>query len=79
MESLIQLNQKVNSVNIRPVDRRYLGVDDFANYLGVPKGTVYFWVCQKKIPYLKIGKLLKFDLKEIEPWLKEKRIKEIHL
>ena len=32
MESLIQLNRKVNRVNTRPVDRRYLGVDDFANY-----------------------------------------------
>ena len=59
MESLIQLNRKDNRVNIRPVERRYLGVDDFANYLGVPKGTVYFWVCQKKIPYLKNRKTVK--------------------
>ena len=73
MEPLIQLNTRVNRVDIRSIERRYLGIDDFSNYLGVPKGTLYVWVCQKKIPYLKIGKLLKFDLKEIEPWLKEKR------
>jgi excisionase family DNA binding protein len=65
-------------MNITTIERRYLGIDDFADYLGVPKGTLYVWVCKKKIPYLKIGKLLKFDLKEIEPWLKERRIKEIY-
>ena len=63
---------------IQTMERRYLGMDDFSTYLGVPKGTLYVWVCRKKIPYLKIGKLVKFDLREIEPWLKEKRFKEIH-
>jgi excisionase family DNA binding protein len=60
------------------IEKRYLGIDEFSEYMGLPKGTLYAWVCQKKIPYLKIGKLLKFDLKEIEPWLREKRFKEIH-
>lgn len=60
------------------IEKRYLGLDDFSEYIGVPKSTLYVWVCRKKIPYLKIGKLVKFDLKEIEPWLREKRIKEIH-
>ncbi|MBF0489365.1 MAG: helix-turn-helix domain-containing protein [Candidatus Omnitrophica bacterium] len=65
-------------MNATMIERRFLGIDDFSDYLGVPKGTLYVWVCQKKIPYLKIGKLLKFDMKEIEPWLKDKRFKEIH-
>ena len=77
MEPLIQLNTKVDKVSSRSVERRFLGINDFADYLGVPKGTLYVWVCQKKIPYLKIGKLVKFDLHEIEPWLKDKRFKEI--
>jgi len=76
MEQLVQFN--ANKVNIRSVERRFLGIADFADYLGVPKATLYAWVCQKKIPYLKIGKLLKFDLTEIEPWLKNKRFREIH-
>ena len=60
------------------IEKRFLGINDFSDYIGVPKGTLYSWVCQKKIPYLKIGKLVKFDLREIEPWLKERRFKEIH-
>ncbi len=65
-------------MSVTTIERRYLGIDEFADYLGVPKGTLYVWVCQKKIPYLKIGKLLKFDLKEIEQWLKDRRFKEIY-
>lgn len=58
------------------MDRRFIGINDLAEYLGLAKGTVYVWVCHKKIPYLKVGKLVKFDLREIEHWLKDKRVKE---
>jgi len=59
------------------IQKRFLGINEFAEYLGVQKGTLYVWVCQRKIPFLKIGKLVKFDLKEIEDWLKERRVKEV--
>ncbi len=65
-------------MSVGVIEKRYLGIDEFADYIGVPKGTLYVWVCQKKIPYLKIGKLLKFDLREIEQWLKDRRFKEIY-
>jgi len=56
------------------MERRFLGINEFAEYLGVQKGTLYVWVCHRKIPFLKVGKLVKFDLKEIEEWLKDRRI-----
>ena len=59
------------------IKRRFLGIEEMAEYLGVKKGTLYVWVCQRRIPYLKIGKLVKFDLQETEDWLSEKRVKEI--
>jgi hypothetical protein len=34
-------------------------------------------VCRRKIPYLKVGKLIKFDIKRIESWMKEKQINEV--
>jgi len=61
------------------LEKRYLGMGECSEYIGVTKGTLYVWVCRKRIPYLKIGKLVKFDMKEIDHWLKEKRIKEVHL
>ncbi len=59
------------------LEKRYLGMDECADYLGLTKGTLYVWVCHKKIPYLKMGKLVKFDLRKIEVWLREKQIHEI--
>ena len=59
------------------MEKRFLGIEELSGYLGLTKGTLYVWVCQRKIPNLKIGKLLKFDIIEIEQWLKDKRIKEI--
>ena len=57
--------------------RRYVGIVELSKYLDLTKGTLYVWVCHRKIPYLKIGGSLKFDLIEIERWLREKRVKEL--
>ncbi len=59
------------------MDKRYINPQELSEYLGMSKGTLYVWVCQKKIPYLKVGKLVKFDIIEIDNWLKDKRIKEL--
>lgn len=59
------------------MERRYIGIEDLAQYLSIPKGSLYVWVCHKKIPYFKVGKLLRFDLKEIESWLQDKKVKEM--
>jgi excisionase family DNA binding protein len=61
------------------ITARYIGIKELSEYLGLAKGTIYIWVCHKKIPYLKVGKLVKFDLVEVEEWLKDKRIKELDL
>ncbi len=54
------------------IEKRFIGMEECSNYLGVTKGTLYVWVCHKKIPYLKVGRLVKFDLHAIEIWLKKK-------
>jgi len=59
------------------VERRYLGIKETSQYLGVAAGTLYSWVCYRKIPFLKIGRLVKFDLKRIDQWAQEKAIEVI--
>ena len=56
------------------MERRFLGINDFSQYLGVAKGTLYVWVCHKKIPYTKVGRLIRFDLRKIEKWLEENSV-----
>jgi len=53
------------------MERRFLNKKELADLLGLKEGTVSVWVCHRKIPYVKVGRLVKFDLRRIEEWLKE--------
>lgn len=55
-------------------EKRFLGITELAQYLGIAKGTVYVWVCHRKIPFLKVGRLVKFDVRKIEKWLEENSV-----
>lgn len=47
-----------------------LNYEEAAKLLGVPVGTVYAWVSQKKIPHLRLGpRLVRFRKTEVEKWL----------
>jgi excisionase family DNA binding protein len=59
------------------MEKSFLGIQELSQYLGLARGTLYVWVCHRKIPYFKIGKSVKFDIMEINSWLKDKRVKEI--
>lgn len=48
-----------------------LDVNGVARRLGVSRHTIYSWVSQRRIPYLKVGRLLRFDLGAITAWLQE--------
>ena len=56
------------------MEKRFLGIKELAEYLGISPGTVYVWVCHKKIPYAKVGRLVKFDLRKIDQWVQEKSV-----
>ena len=58
----------------KAMEKRFLGITELSEYLGITTGTLYGWTCGKRIPYLKVGRLVKFDLKEIDIWLKERRV-----
>ena len=53
-----------------PRTPRLMSIDELAEYLGLRKQTIYNWLHQKKISGIKIGKLWRFNPKEIEKWLK---------
>ncbi len=44
-------------------------IDELAQWLKVPKGSLYNLVHERRIPFLKIGHRLRFDRNEIERWL----------
>lgn len=46
-----------------------------ARVLGIKTITVYRWVGEQKIPYLKVGSALRFRPSALEAWLKEREHK----
>ncbi len=43
-----------------------LTVQDAARYLAVSKSTLYGWVWQRRIPFVKVGRALRFELAELQ-------------
>lgn len=56
-------------MNLEITDR-WLSVLEVTQYLGISKETVYRWLETKKIPAHKIGKQWKFQISEINSWIK---------
>lgn len=50
---------------------RWLSVEEIAEHLGVKRDTVYKWVRTTDIPFHKVGRLVKFQIKEVDRWVKE--------
>ncbi len=48
-----------------------LTINEASEYLGVKKSTLYSWSFQKKIPHVKVGKLLKFEIGMLNDWLRQ--------
>jgi len=57
------------------MEKRFISVDDLAIYLDISKNTIYSWIWQKRIPHCKMGRLVKFDLREIEAWTEKHKAK----
>ena len=50
---------------------RWLSVEEIAQHLGIKKDTVYKWFRNRQMPAHRVGRLLKFQVKEVDRWIKE--------
>jgi excisionase family DNA binding protein len=48
----------------------WVSVDDLAKHLGVAKDSVYRWIDHKGLPAHRIGRLWKFELSEVDDWVR---------
>jgi excisionase family DNA binding protein len=49
---------------------RWLSVEMIAAHLGVNRDTIYKWVQRKQMPAHKVGRLLKFQVSEVNEWVR---------
>jgi len=50
-----------------------LTIDQLAEHLGITTRHVRRLVAERRVPYLKVGKLVRFDPAEIAAWLDDRR------
>ena len=53
------------------MEDRWLSVDEIADHIGIKRDTVYKWVKKRNMPFHKVGKLLKFQIKEVDQWVRD--------
>ena len=53
-------------------DRRYVDIKSLCTYVGLKEPTIRDWIQSRRIPFLKVGKAIRFDLCQIDEWLKGK-------
>lgn len=58
---------------------KLLNAHEVATLLGLHKVTIYDWVSQRRIPFVKVGGRTMFDPREIERWLEGSTVREQEL
>ena len=48
-------------------------VQDAAKFLAVSTSTLYGWVYQRRIPFVKVGRSLRFELAELQKFVQSNR------
>jgi excisionase family DNA binding protein len=50
-------------------------VQDAAKFLAVSTSTLYGWVYQRRIPFVKVGGALRFELAELQEFVQSNRFR----
>ena len=56
------------------IQKRLLNADELSQMIGMRRDTIYRWVSQRRIPYVRIGRSTKFDIETINEWIKESAV-----
>jgi excisionase family DNA binding protein len=57
------------------MEKRYLSPQELSDYTGLSVFTIYLWIRQRKIPFIKKSRLIKFDRNKIDNWFQKDEIK----
>lgn len=58
------------------ISQRLINAQELSKLLGLSVNTIYPWVSQRKIPFVKCGRLTRFDLQAIDEWIAENTVRE---
>ncbi len=58
------------------MNKRLININELSEYIGLSTSTIYSWVSQQRIPFVKCGRLTKFDIQRIDEWIEESSVEE---
>jgi len=59
------------------MNRRLIGIKEASEYLGIPKGSLYKMVWQRRVPFVvRVGRSLRFDKTKMNLWIEENTVKQ---
>lgn len=64
-------------MNSTHMPRALVNVDELSELLSVAKGTLYQWVYLRRIPFIKVGRCVRFDAEEVIASLRHFRTMEV--
>lgn len=64
------------SKGFKMLSRRLISVKEAAKMLGISIHTLYSWVSQRKIPFVKCGRRTEFDIKDLDAWIEKNKTSE---
>jgi len=53
---------------------KLLSPQELSDVLNISIETVYAWTSQKRIPYIKMGRLVRFNVDEVNKWLERQKV-----
>jgi excisionase family DNA binding protein len=59
-----------------PKPERWYSLEEIAEHIGVSQDTIHRWIRIKNMPAHKAGKLWKFDVNEVNKWVKSGKAAE---
>ena len=57
------------------MEKRYLSPKELSEYTGFSVYTIYLWIRERKISFIKKSRRILFDKEEIDKWLHRDKIK----
>ena len=67
----------VTATASQPITRRLFTIRKVAEYTGLSVRTLYRMVSQRRIPFVKMGRLVKCDLKAMDAWIERHSVKPL--
>jgi excisionase family DNA binding protein len=71
-EPMKAYESEMEQIPSNPDGQRMLTLLEMALYLRVSKKTLYYWVNRREIPFIKVGRHLRFDATEVLVFFREK-------